>query len=343
MKTVTLIFVLLISSSAYSIDEKEGTATKLMRLKDRTLIIELPLNSKEYIEELKNRNKYQEIELYEKRCQYIRESLKTTFTKFWKFNNEIVFVSSDSIQTYMNGSTKLFAIMRYGNKTKLIYGEKFKNNYIMAYDRPRIFSLFLAEEEKEVLFSITPLKAALGEFIISIQSFNLSIAVYLSHPSITQSNVNSYTISKEDKPRFEAKSLIVLIKKEDIIKILKQPNFEEENIAKVYPYKFKIVENEEWNNALLKQDKRFACLTAYYFPISNNVYEATDNYSSINNDGVSGDEGGRIIQIFVVHVASDCLSEGADPGKKIEKIMGGIKKYLDKVEQKVNESEFKPR
>ncbi len=340
MKTVklkTLLFLIFSTTLIFG----QGTADRLIKIKDRILIVELPLKSSEYIKELTKSNKTNEILEYENRCNYIRESIKTTMTKFWNYNSKIVFVNSDSIVPYINGKTNLFAIMRYGNKDRLKY-EKFKNNYIMAYDRPRVFSLFLANEEPEVLFTITPLKAALGEFIISIQSFNSAIKVYLSHPNIKQTNVNSYTISKEDKPRFDAKNQITLIKKEDLLNVLKQDNYSEGDIEKVYPYKFKIVNNNEWESALLNKDKNYACLTAYYFPVSNNVCEVVDSYSSVNQKKQCDEEGGMSLQIFMLHVASDCNAQGGDAGKKIEKIMGAVKKQLNDLEEKAKKYEMTP-
>lgn len=319
MKSYLLIITILYSLTGFSFEETDGTAAKLLVAKNRTLIVELPIKSPNYIKELTKRNKLDEIAAYEKRCVYIKESIKTAFAKFWKFNEKVVFVSSDSIQSYMNGNESNYAVMRYGNRSKFKLGDKYENNYVMAHDRPRVFSLFLAEDEKEILFLITPLKAALGEFILSVDLFKLSINVYLSHPYIKQTNVNAYIFSKEEKPRYEVKDLITLIKKEDIIKVLEQEDFSEEKIAKVYPYKFLIVEQNEWEKALLNHDPKYACLVAYYFSISNGVCEVYDNFQTVNNDKVCDGEGGRVIQIFGLHAASDGLSEAADPGKKSKK------------------------
>lgn len=340
--SITFLFVLSFQF-LFSFDETNGTAARLSEVQKRTLIVELPIKSPNYIKELQKRNKLKEIEDYEKRCIYIRESIKTAFTKFWDFNEKIVFISSDSISSYFNANENLYAVMRYGNRSKFfVLGEKYETNYIMAYDRPRAFTLFLADEKSEVLFLITPLKAALGEFVQSVDQFKLSLKVYLSHPDIKQTNVNAYVFSKEDKPRYEVKKLTALIKKDDIIKVLEQQDFSEEKIAKAYPYNFKIVEQAEWEKAILNHDAKYACLTAYYFPVSNNVCEVSDNFHSVNNDKTCEGEGGRIIQIFGLHAASDGLSQGADPGKKIEKIMGGIAKMLDKMEEKAKEADFKP-
>lgn len=344
MKSFITFLFLLSFQFLFSFDETNGKAARLSKVQKRTLIVELPIKSPNYIKELQKRNKPQEIVDYENRCNYIRESIKTVFSKFWDFNEKIVFVSSDSISSYIGANESLYAVMRYGNRSKFfVLGEKYENNYIMAHERPRVFTLFLADEELEVLFLITPLKAALGEFVHCVDQFKLSLRVYLSHPDIKQTNVNAYVFSKEDNPRYEVKNLIALIKRDDIIKVLEQPDFTEEKIAKAYPYKFQIVEQSEWEKAVFNHDPKYAYLTAYYFPISNSVCEVSDNYHSVNNEKVCEGEGGRIIQIFGLHAASDGLSQGADPGKKIEKIMGGIAKMLDKIEEKAKESNLKPR
>lgn len=328
LKTFFTLTLLFISFSIFS----ESTAERLKRVKERTLIVELPIKDTKYIAKLIEKGKQTEADDYEKRHKRVTEALKTSFSKFWAYNEKVVFVPSDSIVPFMNGYPQHYAIIRYGERLRFLLDKPF-TNYLAPYDGERYMSLCLPGEMKEVLFCLTPRKAALGEFIVSLHQFNDAIEVYLSHPKIEQTYVNAYTASREEKPRYETKDLTLLIKREDI----DVDKVNAEKIAKVYPYKYKIVDTKEWEDAILNRTPGFACYVTYVATITQTLhYDTNHNGNPFEfSDQVTENKRGIILRgVFVAHNGH---GELATLGKDLPKEMAEFKKQLDKFEKKANQ------
>lgn len=327
MKVSLTLVLLLISFSIFS----ESTAERLKRVKDRTLIVELPAKDVDYINRLIAKGKQAEADHYEDRHKRVIDDLKTSFTNFWTYNEKVVFVPSDSVKAYIGMYPQYYAVMRYGERLRFLM-DKSTVNYLAPYNGVRYMSLCLPGEMKEVLLCLTPRKAALGEFIVSLHQFNDAIQVYLVHPDIEQTYVNSYTASREEKPRYETKDLTLLIKREDI----DETKVNAEKIAKVYPYKYRIVEEQEWTSALVNRTAGLACYVAYVAPITQSSYSDTNQNGNRLDDMPTTHTGGIVLKTTCV--AYNGHSELATLGKDLQKEMAEFKKQLDKLEKKANQA-----
>lgn len=326
MKALVTLILVFSSVSLFS----ESTAERLKRVKERTLIVELPLKDLDYINRLKGKGKQTEANDYEKRHKQVIENLKASFSKFWTYNEKVVFVPSDSVKAYINVYPQYYAVMRYGERAPF-YMDKFKANYLAPFDGVRYMSLYLAEDSKQVLFCLLPYRSGLGEFIISMHEFNHATHVYLTHPNLEETYVNAYTTAREDKPRYETKDLTILIKREDI----EDKNLNEEKVAKVYPYKYRIVEKKEWEDALLNQTQGLACYVVYIAPVTQTIHEDINGNGNRFDDMPSTRPGGFVVK--AVCVAYDGHGEVATLGKDLAKELSEFKKQLDKHEKKAKQ------
>lgn len=327
MKTVFILIFILISCYAFS----ESTAERLKKAKDRTLIIELPAKNADYIDQLIRKGKQTEADNYEKRHKQVTEALKTSFSKFWTYNEKIVFVPSDSVKAFIGVYPQHYAVMRYGVPSRFLM-DKSTINYLAPYDGEAYMSLCLPGDMTATLVCATPKRAALGEFIICMHQFRDAIEVYLTHPELETAYVNSYTEPRGKKPRYETKDLTLLIKRTDI----NMKNVTEEKISKVYPYKYKIVDESEWTDALANQTKGVACYVLCGVYLSRSVQQ-DDNHNGNRFDDMPKTEYLGGITAKLVYVASDGHCELATIGKDLVTEMNQFKKQLDKKEKKANQ------
>ena len=338
MKHFLIIIILFSSIGLFSTDD-ETTAARLLKVKDRTLIVELPILDNEFIEYLKEHGKQNEIKKYESKSVEIRKNYRLAFEKFWKFNEKIIFVDSDSLEKSINGYYNYYAIIRYGKRNELLFGEKFVNSFTAPDFHENYMSLFLAEEEKEVLFCLTPFHSGLGEFIISIHQYTDAINVYLNHPDLKEKYVNAYTVARGDKKMYETKNKILLIKQGDI---MEGDIIDDSRINKVYPYKYKVVNTKDWDDALYNESDDYSCYIYYSIGNIKTVYELKNVnleefrkstlfpwYAKYLNDDFKNT---ILVMGSAAFLTRNGYGELSSGGKKIIEILADFKKLLDKFE-----------
>ena len=320
MKKIILLFCILISGNFYA-----TTAERLLKVQQRILIVELPAIDIDYINGLKEEGKLDDVKKYQSKCDYFRSSIKAAFAKIWTFNSRIEYVSSDSVQSFINGYTHMYAIMRYGDREK--YNPyKFNVKYVQNYGIAS-FNLYLTDEENEVLYFYLPIRKTLGNFILGLHQINLSIEVMFKHPKLNATCVNSYSHSNEDLPTFDTKNNTLLLNADDF----KGEKIDDNKISKVYPYKYKVVDNIEWENAIINQDKNYSCLTFYLFPVAVTTYSDKNKDGNSYNDFSDASTGGMLISL--VHLAYNGYGEAGGNGNDLVKILITVKKHLDKSEK----------
>lgn len=304
-----------------------------MQIKNKTLIVELPAKDTEYISWLVKKGKQAEADDYESHHKQVIADLKTAFSKFWTYHEKMVFVPSDSLIAYMGIYPNYYVVMRYGYRLRL-WTDPFVVNYLAPSGGQRYMSLCVPGEEKEVLFCLTPKKAALGEFIICMHQFRDAIKVFLAKPELYPTYVNAYTQLRGEKPRYETKNLMLLIKRSD----LDMEKVKEEKIAKVYPYSYKIVDDQEWTDALVNQKTGVACYVLYGIYLSPQGYQSDTHVTNRFDNGADTKQTGGLNGKYV-YVAADGHGEMVTVGKDLAEEMAAFKKQLDKLEKKANQAQ----
>lgn len=320
-------YILILTFSFSVINFFASTAERLQKVKERILIVELPVKDQDYVETLKKKGNTNELALYENALLNLRTAIKTAFSKFWTLNETIEFVESDSLVGHINNFDHLYAIMRYGERGRLRLDDKFETRKF-SISGVTNFVLYLSDESNEVLFMTNPVRQSAAGFIFSISQFNFCIDVMFKHPEINATSVQAYTTSRGDKSKYETKNLTLLINKSDV----DTENPDPDKLAKVYPYKIKIVESEEIEKAMINQDPAYSCLFSMVAVAGQTDYTDKNHDGNRNND--FHETKAFTIPFFVVCVAKDGHVEAGAGPNKLEKMLIEIKKGLDKSEAK---------
>ncbi len=322
MRTVLAAFFILSCTALFS-----STAERLQQVKERILIVELPIQDEKYVAKLEKNGEVDELKKYHTVLNNVRSSIKVAFSKFWTLNGKIEFVNSDSLQYHIKGATHLYAVMRYGKRDKFDLGDDFETRKYSSKEIKNLV-LYLTDESDEVLFFNTPPDQSLAGFIFSIHQFNFCADVMARHPELNATSVQAYSTSKEYKPEFRTKDLTLLINKADF----EEKELDTVKLAKSYPYKFKIVNAQEIDKAMLEQNPNYSCMM-WMLSVSSNVsYTDKDRDGNRYNDIPTSNP--VVIPYVVVCVAKNGRIEAGAGPDKLEQMLRVFKKMLDKSESK---------
>ena len=113
----TLILLLFVSSLKSFSFKKDSILPLFEDLKNRTLLVCLETEDKNYIDKLIKRDKQAELKSYQKALQLTNENYILSVKKFWTLNSRVKFIQVDSLYFYSNGNQKEFAYLTFQNST----------------------------------------------------------------------------------------------------------------------------------------------------------------------------------------------------------------------------------
>lgn len=273
MKTPILVFLFIFSNITFCFSGGNTLAEKLQMVKQRTLLVELPLMNDRYMEKLKNKGEVEELAEYTKHYNDFVDNYKKAFTGYWTYNKEVVFKTYDEMLSIINQNTSNYAIIRFmengapglGNKA-LASDPKFSSYTYEKENSPSEISkrknipkystlnLYLSEEQNLLLSSRLPVTESLGGIIYTIEQFDFTFHLLAKHTERKGYEILGHNYYESELNIPKLKTSVIYLKKEDLDK-----GIELEKINKIYKYDYKIVTNEEWENAILEKKQNIIC------------------------------------------------------------------------------------
>lgn len=283
MKMSILVSLFIFINSSFCFSQDNTLAEKLQMVKQRTLLVELPLMNDRYMEKLKNKEEVEELAEYTKHYNDLIENYKKAFKGFWTYNKEIQFKTYEEMSSVINQNTSNYAILRfmensdYRGAKPLKSDPKFsfyiykkenspseisKRKYVGKYST---LNLYLSEEQTMLLSCRLPVTESEGGMVYVIKQFDFTFDLLAKHPERKGYDVFGHNYYESELNLAKLKTSTVYLKKEDLDK-----GIDFEKIDNMYRYGYKIVSNEEWENAILEKKQNIIC--AILLPLALNSY-----------------------------------------------------------------------
>lgn len=307
MNKITLsIFALLLNLISFGSDQ-ETLIQLLNKVKERTLLVEIPSKDTKYIERLTAKGETDILNEYLTHYNDFVLNYKKAFSEHWTLNKEISFKTYDEIQQIIESKSYNYAIIKHFSKTEIVKGlDKIKpddNIYTFSHhdaiskfserkftSRVTMIALYLSDQPGYILKCRLPFKESLAGFVYTIKQFDFTYEVVSSHPERDAKDIYGHNYYEAEKRIKKLKSYTLYIKEEDLEK-----KIDMDKVSKIYKYKYKIVSNEEWEQAIINKKPEIACAiivpaTANALDFYHIVFTAEDGKMLINcnyNFGIS--------------------------------------------------------
>jgi hypothetical protein len=249
-----------------------GKIEEIQQIKSRRLIVVIEEPSERMMKKLKKRPRKGDVEDYKADLVTFNENLKAVVEKFWPYNKSgIQYKTVKEVEKLEKSNSKGYAVLTIlsskpsSMRAGFIYDDgiywvkDIKDDFDDRDDW--MFSTMVINTiedwgKKPVyyvpLFDVFPTKASMVYGIKSIQTyFNYRIAKKKSGVSSKEEQERKENQMKEKFPKLAQKTL--LIRSEWI-----DEKLNEEEIKKIYPFKFQLCDREMLDKAVLEQDPNYA-------------------------------------------------------------------------------------
>jgi hypothetical protein len=272
MKNSILFSFILLLNISFCFAGDISLSEKLKMVKGRDLIVEIPSIDDKYVNKLKSKNKTEEVNNYMKSYEEFVKYYKKAFTNYCKIGNgTIIFKTFDELNLIIDTKSTNYAILRYvtidyGNSENLgiklekdLVSLKFENatcginEYHTGLGLSNL-SLYLCEDSKMV--SNIPLnhKSSVGGIITGIKLLQNLISNSEKY-SDTKISYSVYRLC-DSKINLPLENMMLYVRKDEFLK--KTNNFEK--AMSDYPYPYKVVSIEEWDQAFIDENPKVVCL-----------------------------------------------------------------------------------
>ncbi len=273
MKTTFLVSFFVLFNLTFCFSADNTLAQKLQMVKQRSLLVELPLMDIKYMEELKANGKTNELNDYTQHYNDFVDNYKKAFAEHWTYNKEVVFKTYDEMLAIINQNSNNYAIMRFIENgawgaglrklksepkfSSYIYKEENSTDKIATRDNSPKFSslnLYLSEQQDLVLTCRLPVTESLGGIIYTIKQFDFTFDLLEKHPERKGYDIFGHNYYGTELSVPKVKTSIIYLKKEDLDK-----KIDLEKISKIYSGEYKIVTNKEWEKAIIDKEPNVIC------------------------------------------------------------------------------------
>jgi hypothetical protein len=272
MKALILVSFFLFFNLSFCLSADNTLAQKLQLVKQRPLLVELPSMNTKYIEGLNAKGKTDELNDYTAHYNAFIEMYKKAFTSYWTYNKEITFKTADEMAAIISQNSNKYAVIRYESWT---YGTTLRGlkhdpksaNYLYKEENSpskiaerknfpnfSVMNLYLSEEQDLLLTCRLPVTESLGGIVYTIRQFDFTFDLLEKHPERKGFDIFAHNYYGTELSVPKLKTSIVYIKKEDLDK-----KTDLEEISKIYTHEYKVVSNEEWENAILEKKQNIIC------------------------------------------------------------------------------------
>ncbi|HTF80299.1 MAG TPA: hypothetical protein VL947_01185 [Cytophagales bacterium] len=267
MKTLFISAILIGLTTIYA--QKANTTFKdAQEIKRRTLLLVLPENNKVtlkgYIEEDSTFGK-----LYTEDIEGQRAALKKAVLRFWTFTDSVVVVSSQEAKALQKNEPKKYAVMKIGENTQdrvyihshpeppqaawsasygeLVYDHNMRYNLRML----GVTTLVIGLPGKAIEVHLPKVSPSEGDFIYAVSQMNYILSYVLQ----SEEHSSNKLLRKQE----EAKAQNLMNK--TLLLDAQELGCTNDEIKKVYPYPFKIVNYRDIEVAIMRKDTDYMMIT----------------------------------------------------------------------------------
>ncbi len=272
MKNPFLISLFLLCNLSFCFSADNTLAQKLQLIKQRTLVVQLPAMNPKDVEKLKVKGKTDELNDYTNHYNAFIANYKKAFTGYWTYNKEIVFKTDEEITALISQNATKYAIIRYESFTYgsvlrglkhdprfsyYIYDDKTSTSKIAEgknFPNYSVINLYLSEEQDLLLTFRLPVAESEAGIVYSIRQFEFTFDLLEKHPERKGPEIYGHNYYESELNVPKAKTSVIYLKQDEL-----DSGFKPEKISKIYKYQYKIVSNEEWENAILQKKPDIIC------------------------------------------------------------------------------------
>lgn len=249
----TLIFSVFIMAVS-SLTAKEGLGPSFEKLKTRTLLVALYQPDVKYLAKLKDKGKMDEIAAYELKMQKGNEAIRKSFSKFWNLTHSIRFVEFDSVKILTDKFPDKYVYMIVDDGTRNATAKG--SNQVYFSITYQVCKLFMPDPKEDRVIAQCRLgnNPSLGDYIYAIYRINDLARKVAAKPEMRQTDVYGIGYDESETEGSQLKDLTLIVRKKDC-----EEDINLEKVKKQYPYAFKVVSDEEWDNAMYDQRSDVAC------------------------------------------------------------------------------------
>ncbi len=276
MKISILFSIIFLFTVSFSFaDDNTIFVEKIQMVKQRPLLVELPLIDTEYVEKLKEKGKTNEVEEYLKYYNEYVVNIKKAVVNAWIYNKDIQFKSYSEMLVIIEQNTNKYAIFRFNERGRVHDGNLLKSEpepsmYIhKESNSPSLIStgkfsrkfshlnLYLSEDKVSLFGCRLPVTESEAGIYYTIKQFEFTFNFFDIYPKSKQKDIWNYRYQIQmscGSDTIQFKTSVIYIKKEDLDKgvII-------ENSSNYYKRDYKIVSNEEWEKAILEKKENIVC------------------------------------------------------------------------------------
>jgi hypothetical protein len=280
-------------------------------IKKRILLVGLPEDNKSLLSEYEEDSVSFGV-LYKNDMEGQRQALKEVVLKHWKFSDSIVIVSQKETKALIRKYPDKYAVMKLGEHLQdkvyirlqaeppqVAWGkreETFTYNFLKRYNIRMlgITSLVIELPKKVIEVYLPKISPSEGDYIYAITQINYILSYILKSE---ENNANKLYREITNNVSGQLKDKILLLDGAEL-------NCKEEEIKKVYPYPFRIVNYAMVEKTLKARDSRYAVLQSSRTDPNNSTYylsNAGDGTIYCNYIGLTfnyGEVKGYSIQVF---------------------------------------------
>lgn len=270
MKNSILFSFILLLNISFCFAEDISLSEKLKMVKERDLIVEIPSIDDKYVNKLKSKNKTEEVNNYIKYYDEFVSYYKKAFTNYCKIGNgTIIFKTYDELNRIIETKSTNYAIIRY---TTANYGNSENPNVRLEKDLVsfKYENSTIGINEYNIELGISNLCLYLNEDLKVVSCISLnhknSIGSIITGIKFMQNGISYVEKSPESKGLYyfnfyDAKINLPL---ENLMLYVRTDEFHKrisiEKAMANYPYPYKIVSIEEWDQAFIDENPKVVCL-----------------------------------------------------------------------------------